>query len=76
MESGHIARLGFEDLDLAATLASGQVFRWVRDREGAWAGAVGRRRMRLSQGADGDLWWEADGPNARQAVCSFLRLVL
>jgi N-glycosylase/DNA lyase len=30
--------------------------------------------MRLSQGADGDLWWEADGPNARQAVCSFLRL--
>ncbi|MFN8535073.1 MAG: DNA glycosylase [Dehalococcoidia bacterium] len=29
-------------LDLAATLGSGQVFRWRRDAEGSWVGVVGR----------------------------------
>ena len=42
------------DYDLAATLDSGQVFRWRREN-GAWTGIVGRHRVRLTQTADGIL---------------------
>ena len=38
------------DYDLAATLASGQAFRW-RQREGAWEGVVGSRWVRLREDA-------------------------
>lgn len=66
------------ELDLAATLSSGQVFRWTQDESGAWRGMVGARRMRLWQTHDGqNLWWEADGEtagDAQAAVNSFLRL--
>ena len=36
------------DYDLAATLASGQAFRW-RERDGWWEGVVGARWVRLRQ---------------------------
>jgi len=39
------------DYDLAATLTSGQAFRW-RPVEGAWEGVVGRRWVRLGQQGD------------------------
>ncbi len=67
-----------EDLDLGATLQSGQVFRWRQDAEGTWRGMVGSRRMRLAQSDAGDtLYWEAAGEDftdAETAVHSFLRL--
>lgn len=74
VESGRIGGLRPEDLDLAATLTSGQVFRWTRDAEGGWAGALGRRRVRLAQAEDGAVFWEAEGPEAAQAIGRFLRL--
>ena len=40
------------DYDLAATLDSGQVFRWQRSGE-VWRGMVGRRLVSLAQGPEG-----------------------
>ncbi|GAB4456980.1 MAG: DNA-3-methyladenine glycosylase [Armatimonadaceae bacterium] len=76
--SGQIAGLTVAELDLAATLSSGQVFRWGRDGEGLWRGTVGERPVRLMQSTDySTLWWEAAGSSAEEAgaaVRSFLRL--
>jgi N-glycosylase/DNA lyase len=44
--------LPVRDYDLAATLDSGQVFRW-RQQNGSWTGIIGRRRVRLTQTRDG-----------------------
>jgi N-glycosylase/DNA lyase len=44
--------LPVRDYDLAATLDSGQVFRWRRDGE-TWTGVLGRHSLRLTQKADG-----------------------
>ena len=78
MFNGTIDNLRDGDLDLSATLWSGQVFRWTPDASGVWSGMVGARAMRLSQSADGQtLRWEASGTDtedARKAVRSFLRL--
>lgn len=40
------------DYDLAATLSSGQAFRW-RESAGGWDGIIGRRAVRLRQVANG-----------------------
>jgi N-glycosylase/DNA lyase len=40
--------LAVRDYDLAATLASGQAFRW-RENDGGWVGMVGSRWVRLRQ---------------------------
>ncbi|HVY69962.1 MAG TPA: DNA glycosylase [Verrucomicrobiae bacterium] len=40
------------DYDLAATLSSGQAFRW-RERDGAWEGIIGTRWVRLRAREDG-----------------------
>lgn len=40
-----------ENYDLAATLASGQAFRWRRGQEGGWTGVVGGRWVRLRAAA-------------------------
>src|SRR5262245_40617016 len=75
LESGRITGLRDGELDLAATLRSGQVFRWVQDADGAVRGTVGTRRMRLGQSEEGGtLCWEANGPGAAAVVRSFLRL--
>jgi N-glycosylase/DNA lyase len=44
--------LRVRDYDLAATLDSGQVFRW-REHHDVWTGVVGGRGVRLTQGHDG-----------------------
>ena len=44
--------LPVRDYHLAATLDSGQVFRW-RQNENAWEGVLGRHFLRLTQKADG-----------------------
>ncbi len=44
--------LRVRDYDLAATLTSGQAFRWEA-RDGAWEGIVGRRWVRLEPRDDG-----------------------
>ena len=38
-----------KNYDLAATLASGQAFRWYPDADGAWQGVIGRNHLRLRQ---------------------------
>lgn len=80
--SGHIAGLPNEELDLSATLRSGQLFRWRFDTEkGAWRGVIeGGHVLHLSQSGDSDtLYWELTGtvesaPNAETTVRRFLRL--
>lgn len=42
-----------QDYDLAATLDSGQAFRWEPGPAGAWTGVIGRHWVRLRSGADG-----------------------
>ncbi len=74
VEFGRVHGLRREDLDLAATLRSGQVFRWTQDSDGAWAGTIGTRRARFLQEDDGSLFWEADGPDGERAIWEFLRL--
>jgi len=44
--------LPVRDYDLAATLDSGQVFRWRRDAE-AWTGVLGKHLLRLTQTSEG-----------------------
>jgi N-glycosylase/DNA lyase len=43
-----------KDYDLAATLDSGQVFRW-REEKGSWRGVIGKRQVWLTQRNDGIL---------------------
>src|SRR5262245_29599375 len=64
-----------KDLDLDATLSSGQMFRWNRGTEGVWRGMVGARKMRRQQSEDGaTVYWEADWAGSESAVRSFLRV--
>lgn len=74
--SGHITGLRRDDLDLSATLRSGQVFRWNEDTNKIWHGILENRfSVRLQQSDDdSSIWWEADSPDAESAVRSFLRL--
>lgn len=75
MRSGVLTGLRPEDLDLDATLTSGQVFRWRRGDDGVWRGALGRRRVALRAGDDGRaVAWSADGADPEDAVRRFLRL--
>ena len=72
MTSGTIALSGFDELDLTATITSGQLFRWRRDDDEAWRGFVGRDALKLAQSENGEtLYWEAP---SEQAVREFLRL--
>ncbi len=75
-EHGTFAGLTTDDIDLAATLGSGQAFRWTRvpGSDSALVGTVGRRRVRLAQEPDGTVTWQADGPDAEAALRSYLRL--
>jgi N-glycosylase/DNA lyase len=58
-------RINAPDFALAATLQSGQAFRWNEQADGVFAGVVGRQVWRLKQ--DGaDVLWEAwPGDNQR-----------
>ena len=58
MKSGIL--LPAKDYDLAATLDSGQVFRW-RQENGSWLGVVGKKQVRLTQRSEGILA-ETDAP--------------
>ena len=68
--SGANLFLPVRDYDLAATLDSGQVFRWRRGGEnGAWTGVIGRQAIRLTPVAGGFLaestGTELDAPAVR-----------
>jgi len=52
MNPGAETFLPVRDYDLAATLDSGQVFRWQRNGD-AWEGILGQHFLRLTQKADG-----------------------
>ena len=59
MEMATKVFLPVRDYDLAATLDSGQVFRWQRSADGSsassnsWLGVIGNHRVRLTQTHDG-----------------------
>ncbi len=78
--SGTLTGIPRTELDLAATLTSGQVFRWRFDTAaGAWRGFVeGGYALALAQGDADTVYYEltgaATGDDARLAVRSFLRL--
>ena len=76
MHIGRIDGLRPDDLDLAATLVSGQAFRWKRDGEGFWRGMVGAVRVSLRQEEPGDpLEFATDAVGDREDfVRRFLRL--
>lgn len=66
-------RLPVTDYDLAATLGSGQVFRW-HPRNGVWEGILGNQWFQLRQTHDG-LEVEASGPVPDlQPLRQFLRI--
>ncbi|MBC8102056.1 MAG: hypothetical protein H7Z41_05650 [Cytophagales bacterium] len=74
--SGRITGLRREELDLSATLRSGQVFRWSQTPDGVWHGVTQNRHVtRLQQSdADDSIYWEIHGSEGEVAVRSFLRL--
>ncbi len=75
--SGRIDDVTLDDLDLGATLRSGQAFRWTASETGQWSGAVGTRIVLLQQEPDGAILWNASGASeteAHNAITSFLRL--
>jgi 8-oxoguanine DNA-glycosylase Ogg len=77
VQSGSLRDLSREDLDLTATLNSGQMFRWSRDADGAWCGVIeGRRRARLAQSEDfAAVHYEADGADPADAERTVRRLL-
>jgi len=64
--------LRVRDYDLAATLDSGQAFRWQL-HDGSWTGVVGRHRVRLTQTRSG-IRAETAGPVTDwQWLCDYLQ---
>ena len=64
--------LPVHDYDLAATLDSGQTFRWQRQGN-SWVGVVGRRWVRLTP-LEGGIHAETAGPVANwQWLCDYLQ---
>ena len=63
-------------LDLAATLASGQCFRWRADESGAWTGVIGPDIVRLARTSEGVAIESAPTPPAELAerIADYLRL--
>lgn len=61
------------DYDLAATLDSGQAFRW-RHVDGAWEGVIGQRWVRLRQDRRGILAQSAEDPGDWGWLRSYLAL--
>jgi N-glycosylase/DNA lyase len=70
MPSGILALPAPDELDLDATLSSGQLFRWSQDAKGVWRGWHGGERLALRQAGD-RLDWEA---SSEWVVRDFLRL--
>jgi N-glycosylase/DNA lyase len=70
MPSGVLNLPGPDELDLDATLSSGQLFRWERDPEGIWRGWHGDSWLQLQQN-NLVLHWEA---SSETTVRDFLRL--
>ena len=64
--------LSVRDYDLAATLDSGQVFRW-QEQNGSWTGVIGRRWVRLSQVDNGILAETARPVKDWNWLCDFLQ---
>lgn len=63
------------DYDMAATLDSGQAFRWVH-HHGAWTGIIGRRCVRLRAGASGIIAETAEPVSDWQWLRSYLQTEL
>jgi len=63
------------DYDLAATLESGQAFRWVQ-HHGAWTGIIGRHCVRLRADASGIIAETAEPVSDWQWLTSYLQTEL
>ncbi len=64
--------LRVRDYDLAATLDSGQVFRW-REQNGAWLGVIGKNFTRLIRTPEGILAETAAPQNNWDWLCEFFQ---
>jgi N-glycosylase/DNA lyase len=64
--------LPVRDYDLAATLDSGQVFRW-RQKENSWLGVIGNHQVRLTQSQDGIYAETAASVGNWDWLCDFLQ---
>ena len=71
--SQHFFPIRPRDYDLAATLASGQAFRW-RNVEGAWEGFIGPRWLRLQQTTEGIAAATAGPPTDRHWLAHYLQI--
>jgi|SRR5579884_674482 len=65
-------------LNVAATLTSGQSFRWQRDADGIWWGVIGRSVVALQQEdgrTEGTLFWQTfPEPDRWQVITDYFRL--
>jgi len=65
--------LRVENYDLAATLESGQVFRWERQNE-SWVGVIGQNFVRLTQTTGGIVAETSTGMDAMNRLRDFLQI--
>jgi N-glycosylase/DNA lyase len=72
-ETDRQIRFPAHDYDLAATLGSGQTFRWER-REDHWEGVIGSRWVRLAAAADGIRAETVEGFESWDWLASFLQV--
>lgn len=75
MRSGTISLDNPDELDIAQTLSSGQVFRWTEKSQGLWKGMIGPNRvyLQVAPGPPG-VAWTSDAPDPDNMVRRFLRL--
>jgi N-glycosylase/DNA lyase len=64
--------LRVRDYDLAATLDSGQVFRWQKQND-SWTGVIGKNRVRLAQTREGIFAETAEPQNCWDWLREFLQ---
>ncbi len=62
------------ECNLAATLHSGQTFRWKRVPPNGWVGSAGSTAVRLTRHADGFWWQTYPEPDQWDVVSSYFRL--
>jgi N-glycosylase/DNA lyase len=76
MPTGTITGLTFDDLDLDATITSGQVFRFAKDKQNAWRGVIENQYMvTLRQDTQtASVHWEGAEGVFESNIRKFLRL--
>lgn len=63
-----------DDFFLDHTLASGQCFRWRRQKDGTWVGVVGNKILGIRQDADKITWWSYPGSVDESVIRDYFQL--